>query len=101
MKEYYKDAAVTIYHCDARDLLDVRADLLVADPPCGINVAGKPNVGGKENVKRGGFGSYPPTRFDVSDWDKKPWPQELIGSLITTSKYAVIWGGNYYATGLR
>src|SRR4029077_20881971 len=40
MQPYYVDSAITIYHgdcCDVLPALDVEADLLVTDPPYGIN----------------------------------------------------------------
>lgn len=42
MKPYYDHAGITIYHADCREVLPhVRADVLVTDPPYGINLTTK------------------------------------------------------------
>lgn len=41
MTPYYADDHVTLYHGDARDLLDLPADVLITDPPYGVKFARK------------------------------------------------------------
>ena len=43
MKPYYQDSAVTIYHGDCREVVPTlgRFDLLLTDPPYGVDFAGK------------------------------------------------------------
>lgn len=63
MKPYYQDDAVTIYHGDCREM-DVLGDVLVTDPPYGVNLGG-PQVGrnwrrgkGSYGLEKGAYGLY-------------------------------------------
>jgi len=39
VKPYYEHAGITIYHGDCRDVLaSLKADVLVTDPPYGVNL---------------------------------------------------------------
>jgi DNA modification methylase len=60
-------------------------DLLLTDPPYGINVVGKDgNIGGGEGVS-----TYRPIINDDIDLD--------IATLLPFSRESIIWGGNYLA----
>jgi site-specific DNA-methyltransferase (adenine-specific) len=53
MKPYYDHSGVTIYHGDCREILaDVKADVLVTDPPYGVGFHGK---GTKHTKQSGGY----------------------------------------------
>lgn len=91
MKPYYEDSAVKIYHGDCRVILPLLdpVDLVVADPPYGINAGDQRQQ--KSRCKLANAKDY-----GVNDWDKQLSPQWLIDSIIEKAKYCVIWGGNYY-----
>jgi len=87
MKPYYQDEHCTIYNGDCRDVLPdlPKVDLVLTDPPYGINIAKTEEIGYK------GF-----NKFDISDWDKKPVDFSLLSELISLGSNAIVFGGNYY-----
>ena len=87
---YYQDSAVTIYHADCRDIItDLgRFDLLLTDPPYGINASRH------RNSQANGWKDY--GSVDESKWDLEPVSLALMEAFIDKVKVAQIWGGNYY-----
>ena len=84
MKPYYQDDNCTIYHGDCREILPQLepVDLVLTDPPYGIN-ANKQTLGkGKKDFYRG------------SNWDAQ---RQNIAWIPTFAKWYCVWGGNYYA----
>jgi DNA modification methylase len=84
MKPYYEYGGITIYHGDNREVLPhlPPIDLILTDPPYGIN-ADKMTLGnGKRRVYRGEM-----------DWDSEP---ADVAPLLTLAPNVVIWGGNYF-----
>ena len=83
MKPYYESGGITIYHGDCRELLggDLRADLLLTDPPYGIGLAANPFR----------------QRFVPSAWDDAPVDSALLLAWIERATKAIVWGGNYFA----
>ena len=76
MKPYYEDGSVTIYHGDCREILrDIEADVLVTDPPYGLDSA--LNSGGK----RGRI--TPKDKRVVPEWDR---------DLRVRDEVLVLWG---------
>jgi len=64
-------------------------DLMLSDPPYGINeAAGKNKSRGTKNA--------PGTDFGNDDWDKKPPPAWLIELIREKAKWQIIFGGNYF-----
>ncbi len=90
MKPYYQDEWVTIYHADCREILPdlPKVDLVLTDPPYGVDIAGKDKVGGSVLANN--------TKHLVSDWDSKPIDDVLMGDIIRQGKQTMIFGGNYY-----
>ena len=72
---------------------DKCVDLVLTDPPYGINVASKGRFGGK-----GGFGGKAilNTRHIISGWDKDIPIKEIFDEIFRVSKNQIIFGGNYF-----
>ena len=86
MTPYHESDGVTLYHGDCREILPQlgRFDLLLTDPPYGINVAKMTLGNGKRKLRRAG-----------GEWDAKPPDRQLLQSMIESCGWSVIWGGNY------
>lgn len=87
MTPYYDEGGITIYHGDCRDLLpDLRADLVLTDPPYGVN----------ERTARGAAGrtclglsrDFPAVYGDDAPFDPAP---------CLTFPRVVLFGANHYA----
>jgi DNA modification methylase len=91
MKPYYEHAGITIYHGDCREVLPSlpQVNLVLTDPPYGINAARK------RNSQKWGW-----TDFEVVGWDANRPPIEAIQSAVAAGMYSIIWGGNYFTDGL-
>lgn len=95
MQPYYEQSGITIYHGDCRDVLDdMRThwgdrlfDLLLTDPPYGIDAASASFRGMAEN----GW-----TDFGNSVLDSSPADAEVLAACRNLCRQAVIWGGNYF-----
>ncbi len=91
MIPYYQDEAVTIYHGDCRNILPdlPKVDLVLTDPPYGLDIAKTGRVGGDQlaNVKQ----------YMASDWDKERLPPALVRLLLEAATNQIIFGGNYIA----
>ena len=81
----------TLYLGDCREILPTlpKVDAVITDPPYGIGeAAGK-------SATRKGLG--PTIDYGNADWDNEPIPDDLIQMVREAGKWAVIFGGNYYA----
>lgn len=68
---------------------DNEIDLIVTDPPYGLNIAktGCLSIKGVSNKRR---------EFKASDWDKKIPDKKHFNEMIRVSKNQIIFGGNYF-----
>ena len=91
MKPYYQDKWVTIYLGDCRLVLPElpKADLVLTDPPYGIDIARIGKVGGSVLAEN--------TPHIVSDWDSERLSIADIKLLLVAGKEQMIFGGNYVA----
>jgi DNA modification methylase len=87
---YYEEDGITIYNADCRQVLPFvgRMDLLLTDPPYGIDIAKSGKVGGSNNAKAKDYGA--------SDWDKEPPRRWFLEAAKEKAERAILWGGNYY-----
>ena len=95
-KPYYEQDGITIYHGDCREILpqlDVKVDLVLTDPPYGINVLG--SVGGSKRVGSvGGSNIVLANEYKLMHEDDKPFDPSF---LLSFGDNQIIFGGNYYA----
>ena len=91
-RPYHEEEAVTIYHGDCRKILPMlgRFDLLMADPPYGIDADNRKRILSRSKLAAA-------KDYGESEWDEEPvqwWVMELARSLCDKQ---IIFGGNYYA----
>lgn len=89
MKPYFQNeaAGVTLYHGDCKEILPTlpKFDLVLTDPPYGINAART------RNSQKDGWRDY-----GCDGWDlEKPAP-EIFHAMLTAAPVQIIWGGNYF-----
>lgn len=95
MTPYYEHAGITIYHGDCRDILPglPKVDLVLTDPPYGINYTSHFN-----NNSSGEMAKYRrDSDFSPIHGDDKPFDPSAILSI---GKPSIIWGGNHFASRL-
>ena len=92
VKPYYEHNGIVIFNCDCREILPTLGpvDLVLTDPPYGVNANTRTASTGRHNG--GSFGlsgsrDYPPVFGDDSHFD----PAHLIGS-----GKCILWGANHY-----
>ena len=65
-----------------------KTDLLLTDPPYGINAYGNGTMGGGVLAKQ--------SKFKPTEWDKQPPEKWVLEMLISKTANQIIWGGNYF-----
>ena len=90
MQPYYDKDGITIWCCDWRAIEPPDADLVLADPPYGMNY--KHGVGATKNGKHPRRGHLPSVVGDNEDFDPAP--------VLRLNKPTILWGANHYANKL-
>ena len=87
---FYDEDGITIYNADCAKVLPFLepCDLLLTDPPYGINWNTKSNIGKGKSAYKTNFGAF--------DWDKKTPPKWLFGLMCEKTEHQIIFGGNYF-----
>jgi len=92
IEPYYIDSDCTLYCGRAEEILPQlkeRVDLVLTDPPYGIDAYGKGMMGGGVLAKQ--------SRFEPTEWDRERLTRMHIEMLRHYSEHQIVWGGNYYA----
>lgn len=84
MKPFYEHGGITIYCADCREVLPTlpTVDLVLTDPPYGINFAAQPTKWQRRAGQR------------PESWDSMTITE--VPSLLSIGRIQIVWGGNYY-----
>ena len=95
MKPTIETANYSLYLADCRDVLPQldKADLLLTDPPYGIN---KDKGSGDGGADASGRYLRKPKKYR-GNWDQKRPSKTVFDSLIESAEICIIWGGNYFS----
>ena len=92
IKPYFETKLGKLYNCDCLDFMkemeDKSVDLVLTDPPYGINIAKTGRVGGEK--------CCPTTDYGKQEWDNNPMSEEEQGNCCRVSKNQIFFGGNYF-----
>ena len=80
----------TLYHADCREVLPTlgKFDLLLTDPPYGINKDGQVRTTGGNGGRKA---------HEFLGWDSQRPCDEVFALLLQCADVKIIWGGNYFA----
>lgn len=88
---YYSDDAVTIYHGDCRDIApDLKADVVVTDPPYGIDYNPERS---RKTPRRHGAAIF------AQDWNRVVGDADTFDPewLLALKRPTTLWGANHYS----
>lgn len=93
-----EDITNKIINADCLDILrqlpDKCVDLLLTDPPYGIDYGGQLIKGEEYKTQTNKHGWR---NFGNGEWDKERPSAEIFREMLRVSKNQIIWGGNYFA----
>jgi len=78
-----------------KNIPDNSIDLVLTDPPYGINIIKKQNKASK-NIKSMSYSGGHWKKYNEKDWDNKIPKKEYFDEIFRISKNQIIWGGNYF-----
>ena len=86
---YYDEGGITIFCGDNRRILPLLDDydLLLTDPPYGLGA----------RLKSGDKGEWSKGFNVAPEWDAQTAPEWMLQLAISKCRWAIVWGGNYYA----
>ena len=92
IKPYFETKLGKLYHGDCLEVMkemdDESIDLILTDPPYGIDIAKNGKVGGEKICKV--------TDYKPQTWDNKIPGYEYFNKMKNISKNQIIFGGNYF-----
>jgi site-specific DNA-methyltransferase (adenine-specific)/modification methylase len=85
----------TLYLGDCMDILPTldKVDAVITDPPYGIGA----DKGKKGAIPFKGGKTYEMAWHPENNWDNQRPDKQIFDLMIEKSKFAIIWGGNYFA----
>jgi site-specific DNA-methyltransferase (adenine-specific) len=93
----WKELINEVVCCDCKDgmamIPDKAIDLVLTDPPYGINIGGTKTIGGTKLACTKVYGKH--------DWDKEIPKKEVFDEIFRISENQTIFGGNYFVEYLR
>lgn len=94
---YYqeKDPDLRIYCGDCLEIMPLleKVDLVLTDPPYGINADLEMH---KKSGQQFGNAAAPKGKYEYSNWDACPPPQQIIELMLKNSTHQIIFGGNFF-----
>ena len=79
-----------------REMPDKCVDLVLTDPPYGINIASNGKVGRDKPFGKSGGNIIKSFDYKPQDWDTEPPSGEFFKEIFRVSKNQIIFGGNYF-----
>lgn len=81
-----------LWHGDCREILPLLPvhDLVLTDPPYGLNMQNRSDGGGVCSAKSGN------RTYERSEWDKERPPAWIFGLMLEKAGNCIVWGGNYF-----